>query len=250
MYDDFETNTSYKYLKIVVDALTEPICLLGGWAVYLQVTKDYKEAVGRDYLGSRDIDLGFHFTPGLSEQEMRCSPLAQSIKAITKLGFEPLSFRYVKDIDRETGQPTEAMIPLFRRFQMAVDLIVDYQPKRFKSVFGFNPICEPLLKFAFEGNSRELVEFEKKLLLPSPSLLLATKLNSIQYRDKYDKRIKDLCDIYALLWHSGDTPQNVERKARQFTTLKLKATAEDIGKAAAALGQGAEAVEKVINVLR
>ena len=250
MYDDFETDTSYTYLKMVVDALTEPICLLGGWAVYLQVTRDYKEAVGRDYLGSRDIDLGFHLTGAMGKQDMLNSPLAQSIITLEKLGFEPLSFRYVKDIDRETGRPSDKTIPLFQRFQMAVDLIVDHQPKDFRPVFGFNPIQEPLLAFAFEGNSRKLAEFEKKLLLPSPPLLLATKLNSIKYRDKNDKRIKDLCDMYALLWHSGETPENVHRKARQFTAVKLEVTREDIHKAAASLGQGDEAVEKVLKVLR
>lgn len=251
MYDDFETNTSYKYLKIVVDALTEPICILGGWAVYLQVTKRYKEAVGKEYLGSRDIDLGFHFNKKATEQEIRHSPMARSIKAIEKLGFKPLSFRYIKDIDRETGKPTDTRIPLFRQFQMAVDLIVDSTPSQFKDVFGFNPICEPLLAFAFvdKKNTLELVEFEKKLLLPAPELLLATKLNSIQHRDKHDKLIKDLCDIYALIWYSGDTPRNVIDKARRFCKIQLEVTKEDIENAAASLGENVKAVERIMRLL-
>ena len=34
LYDDYETDFSYKYLREVINILDEPICILGGWAVY------------------------------------------------------------------------------------------------------------------------------------------------------------------------------------------------------------------------
>ena len=34
MYKEVETRVSYKYLKEVITALKEPICILEGWAVF------------------------------------------------------------------------------------------------------------------------------------------------------------------------------------------------------------------------
>jgi len=44
MYREFETRTSYKYLKEIINNLKEPICILGGWAVFFHVNKRFKEA--------------------------------------------------------------------------------------------------------------------------------------------------------------------------------------------------------------
>src|SRR3989338_7234765 len=57
MYKDAETETSYKYLKIVISELKEPICILGGWAVFFTVNKNYQKLALRVYIGSRGIDV-------------------------------------------------------------------------------------------------------------------------------------------------------------------------------------------------
>jgi hypothetical protein len=81
MYKEFETRTSYKYLKEVINNLKEPICILGGWAVFFHVNNKFEKEQGRPYLGSRDIDLGFNI-------ELNQSTLANTIKILTeKLKF-------------------------------------------------------------------------------------------------------------------------------------------------------------------
>ncbi len=60
MYQDQETKTSFHYLNKVINSLEEPICLLGGWAVYFSVNERFEKEKGYPYLGSRDIDLGFN----------------------------------------------------------------------------------------------------------------------------------------------------------------------------------------------
>ncbi len=67
LYSKFETETSYQYLKRIIEVLNEPVCLLGGWAVYLTVNTRFRESQGRNYLGSRDIDIGFHVDKNLDE---------------------------------------------------------------------------------------------------------------------------------------------------------------------------------------
>ncbi len=105
MYADYETKISQEYLERVIKALNEPICILGGWAVFLQVNKKFQQAQGQPYLGSRDIDLGFHFEKNSTLTAMKNSALAKTIHILEKeLGFEFLSFRYLKEIHTETGK--------------------------------------------------------------------------------------------------------------------------------------------------
>jgi hypothetical protein len=203
-------------------------------------------------LGSRDIDLGFHI-----EENLTKSGLSQTILILKeKLKFKPLSFRMMKEIHTETAEEIKEgeIVPAHFVFPMCVDLIVDTIPKNFKKTFGFDPIDEPLLKIAFEkGEHIIMEEFEKKLLLPRPELLLAMKINSLPNRDKEHKRIKDLCDIFALAWYTGinlnelDLSKYVSDKSIK-TCQKLIAD-DDLEKAAAQLGHDKEEIKRVIDIV-
>ena len=262
MYDDFETETSFTYLKDVIKVLDEPICILGGWAVFFLVNKDFKETKGRPYLGSRDIDLGFHIKKDISDKELKTSVLAKAINIIEKkLKFEPHgTSRYFKEINRETGKEIQKgkIIPKHDTFEMYIDPIVDNIPKNFNKVFKFKPIDEPLLSHAFENinNRAELEEFDKKLWLPSSELLIATKINSLKDRDKEHKKIKDICDIFALLWHSEESASNLRLKAQKFLTQKKIRESlstikdEDLKKASEQLDYTPEEIRKVIFTLK
>ncbi|OYT46600.1 hypothetical protein B6U90_00765 [Thermoplasmatales archaeon ex4484_6] len=104
------------------------------------------------------------------------------------------------ELDPETARKT----PSYNIFPIFVDLIVDNIPNNFRERYGFNPVDEPLLRELFESESkRSIVEFLGKLVwLPSPNVLLATKIKSYPSRDKDHKRIKDMCDITSLLLFS------------------------------------------------
>lgn len=252
MYKEFETRTSYKYLKEVINSLKEPICILGGWAVFFHVNKRFEKAQGRPYLGSRDIDLGFEIGKNIKQ-----STLSETIKTLTeKLDFKPLSFRLVKEIHTETEEEiiNEEKIPAHFIFPMYVDLIVDSIPADFKKNYGFNPIDEPLLKVVFEKKEYAILkEFEKKLMLPKPEILIAMKINSLPDRDKEHKRIKDICDIFALAWYSGLNPEKIDllkylqknRLKKCSQTLKK----EDYAKAGVQLGHDAQEIKRIFDIL-
>ncbi len=225
MYPEFETRTSYKYLQQVISALEEPIFILGGWAVFLHVNKNFQKAQGRPYLGSRDIDLGFHLDKNATMEQMKNSALAKSLDILQhKLNFKSVSFRLLNEVHTVTEEEIEAgkIIPAHFIFPMYVDVLVDNIPAKFKDFFHFQPADEPLLRFAFEdgGYREELKEYGKKLWLPKPELLLATKMNALKMRDKEHKRIKDLCDIFALLWYSKEKPQELKKKVIRFLPSK------------------------------
>ena len=255
MYEEFETKTSYKYLQKVIRSLKEPICILGGWAVFFYVNRRFHEAQGRHYLGSRDIDLGFHIMG-----DLRQSTLVQSIKILKeKLKFKPLSFRLYKEVHTETEEEIQEgqIIPAHFRFPMFVDLIVDNIPKNFKKETGFDPIDEPLLKFAFENKkNQDLVKkFDRKLLLPTPELLLAMKIKSLPDRDKEHKKVKDICDIFALLWYSSINHKEAKKKHLAFVTRRdikkcLKnIEKEDLQKASPQLNHSVEEIERVLELM-
>lgn len=257
MYKEFETRTSYEYLQKVIAALEEPVCMLGGWAVFFHVNKNFQLAQGRPYLGSRDIDVGFHLGKNATVEEMKRSSLAKSIAILqNNLGFEPLAFRFFKDLHTETGKEAASSesIPAHLRFPMYVDVIVDNIPEQFKDVFGFQPIDEPLLRYSFSEEKCRTVlkEFNRKLLLPTPDVLLGTKAHSLAGRDKQHKRVKDLCDIFALLWYGGSTPQEIAAKATRFIQLPqfrqtlAKLQSEDYEQVAGQLNHTPEEVKRVL----
>ena len=127
---------------------------------------------------------------------------------LLEIGYIPSgTSRFLRIINRETEETlTEEQaksIPQFNLFYLYVDPIVDIIHPKHYEVFSIEPIDEPLLSVAFEKERFETMEYENiPILIPTPEILIATKLMSFLGRDKEDKRIKDACDIYSLLWYS------------------------------------------------
>ncbi|MCY4490938.1 MAG: hypothetical protein OXC46_05665 [Thaumarchaeota archaeon] len=102
LYENYETDIPKNNLVKVFSKVTKPLCLLGGWAVYLTVNEAFKKDKGRSYHGSKDIDLGFHFSKNESQESLINSAFNQSIKALEKIGFYSIDFRLVQQYHRET----------------------------------------------------------------------------------------------------------------------------------------------------
>ena len=160
LYHNYETEISFKYLKEVVNILDEPIFILGGWAVYFAVNEKIQADRGMGYLGSKDIDLGFHIDKNITDKSLKKTPIAKTIKSLEKNGFKPLSYRYYKDIGIETGKELtreqSAITPIHDIFQIYVDLIVDEIHPTFKKTFGLDPIDESLLTHVFEEKTNRI----------------------------------------------------------------------------------------------
>jgi len=81
--------------------------------------------------------------------------------------------------------------------------MVDRIHPKHSDVFGMKPLDEPVLARVFQEKCGISVALgDKKVVIPPPHLLLASKLRSLPARQKDDKVIKDACDIYAIIWHS------------------------------------------------
>jgi len=247
LYQSTEIQTSEKYLQKIFELVKGNICLLGGWAVHHIVNKNFEKTTGTSYIGSRDIDIGFHIDKNWSEEQLRKSEFCNALKQIENMGFIPISFRLAKDFNLETGKeltPAEsAKLPQHEILRLYVDPIVDYIHPRIKPLLGFVPIDEPLLSFVFTKKLSITTRlFETNVVMPQTHVLLAMKLNSVINRDKEDKRIKDIADIYALLWHSDTKitqlkdqlysiypPEKARKTTQTFTKTEIQKVSKNIG---------------------
>jgi len=211
MYRDSETDFSRNYLKEILGALPQPFCLMGGWSVYLTLNEKFEAATGREYLGSRDIDLGFHLDPKWKPKEFEGSSFGKAIAKIQSMGFEPESFRFVKRYHlsqkRELTPEEGRRLPQYDIFNLYIDVLVDSKdPKRFE-VAGFKVLEEPLLARVFSGADYVTTKLEGvSVAMPAPGLLMEMKTKSFPDRTQDDKRTKDLTDLCALLLFSGSKP--------------------------------------------
>lgn len=86
MYDVDELASAREALEALVGALPGGAVLLGGWAVYHLVDGSYQREHGVPYLGSRDIDVGFHVDPSWTDDRLRSSAFARTIEVARTMG--------------------------------------------------------------------------------------------------------------------------------------------------------------------
>ena len=225
LYDRVERESALDGLNYIVARLPEPFLLLGGWAIYVTVNDSFREEHGSHYLGSRDIDVCFHIDPKVNGSELKNSTFAKAIVIVQELGYLPHgSCLYCKMIRRDTGEilteDVARSILIHEIFYLYVDMMVDTIHPLQKEIFGFNVLDEPILARVFEEQPGVMVNLGGcNILVPPPSILLATKLRSLPHRTKDDKRVKDACDIYSILWHSpNDYRRILEDIHREYPT--------------------------------
>lgn len=257
LYQNYEVEVSQSQLSKILSVLDEPVCLLGGWAVYITVNRNFAGSQGRNFEGSRDIDLGFHIDASWTDDELKGSLFGRTIRRIAEVGFEPISFRFMKHFHTETRRELSAEEARSTSqafiFNMYIDPLVDSIHPDSKKVFGFVPIDEPLLSEVFRGKkSISVKEFGSEVTLPKPSVLLAMKLGSVSNRDKEQKRIKDIIDIYGLLWYSDDKLETIRAELISMIDQKRVSSVvssfkdEELAAVARNLGVGKNEVSAVI----
>ncbi len=258
LYDTMETGSALGALRNIAGMLPGPFVVVGGWGVHLTVTASYEREHGVPYIGSRDIDLGFHIDPAADMEALRATPFSRAVDVVRSVGYVPYgSFRYCRMIRKGSGETlTEEdarHVPLYDLFYLFIDLLVDRIHPRHAEAFGAKAIDEPILaRVLDEGLWRGVPIGRTTALVPRPHMLLAMKLRAIPSRQKDDKVLKDACDIYALMWHSPEAPGEVAGAVRREYPSECAAglaviTDEVAGRAAAHLGVE---IETYLDVVR
>lgn len=214
-YVDKITDISEEELRPLLATVEPPACLLGGWAVHLHVNEGFQSEYDGEYIGSRDVDLGFHVDPGWDAGELEAAPVRDSVERVMDEGYTPAGFRFVRHFNRETGETlTEndvRELPSYQVFELYLDIIPDTDDlDTFEDVFGFRPPAEPLLAHAFVDDAASPLmeslpwDIPEELQIVDPDLLAAMKIRSIPDRERNQKRVKDVADLHALLWYVGE----------------------------------------------
>ena len=261
LYDREETDPALEALGVLSRELPEPFLLIGGWAVYLTVNKSYRKEHGVPYLGSRDIDLGFHVDSDCDDDALRNCTYAKALSVLDRVGYRPHgSFRYCRIIRRDTGESIDekaaARMNHYDIIYLYVDMMVDNIHPKHREFFRADPMDEPLLSRVFEEGSgiQETINVTR-VIIPPPHILLATKLKAIPDRTKEDKLWKDACDIYAIIWHSRtsfrDILSSVRREYPDHCRKALKTINDEVvEKAAHHLGVDKETYVGVVGQLK
>jgi hypothetical protein len=133
----------------------------------------------------------------------------------SELGYHRGRFGFYQQFHRETGdrlteEGTQSQ-PAHNIFRMDIDIIPDTTAlDAFQDAFGFRPPAEPLLAPVFRDDEGEKLDKyvswtapEAALIAPATALA-AMKIRAFPERDKSHKQLKDLADLHALLWYTGE----------------------------------------------
>ncbi len=189
MYDIEETNASQKELQNLVQSCKTnnvKIAVIGGWASRLHVNDVYKQSFGKNYMGSRDIDVFF------KRQDDE-----KFLKIISDMGFfrdvYPFRWRKIYDKNRKTFITEEESKNknLFDLIQIFLDVFSDGKSERIDTWCDLGPLKNP--------NVVTVGEYD---LIDVPTLV-DLKCIAMASRERADKENKDACDLYALLEYSN-----------------------------------------------
>jgi len=219
LYDERVTTVSLDTLREIVELMDHPLCLCGGWAVYFTINAFFKEKKGREYLGSQDIDIGFYIPPMISKSELVSTPLFKTLDILKSNGFLSDGFRYRKDIKLDQRMNTRST-PETEMFALYVDILVNSYPPSMYDIYPNYFFEVPLIEEVYnnERNQISLSGISGNLFMPTRAILTAMKIRSLPSRgQEYHKKIKDLCDLYGLLWFSERSIQDNMKEVLSFT---------------------------------
>lgn len=218
-YSEEVTEFSESELQELLEVASPPVSLLGGWAVHLHVTEPFEAEYGRQYIGSRDIDLGVHVEPGWDVETLQSKPVSRTLTAVeSELSYNRGRFGFYQYFHRMTKERLSdadaAEYPQHEIFRVDIDVLPSTEElDAFAEAFGFRPPAEPLLNPVFSnGQFKDLDEFvawdvPADVRLAPRAILAAMKLRAFPERDKSHKRLKDLADLHALVWYGTDFQQ-------------------------------------------
>jgi hypothetical protein len=212
IYDPLETEASKKVLVELLDELqlNESFGLVGGWAVHSLVGEEFLRATGREFPMSRDIDFFIDCSGDFPREFAR---------AVRKVGFVPggYKFRYTLVLDRDSmGKLSEHEAGRRQTFEL-IYVFLDVLGNKESGELGVwpNEIVGRIIK---EKAVKAVTIGGRRVLVPKEDLLLMLKTEAFLHRETREKKMKDACDIYGLLFYS---PVKVPELRREPWKLEL-----------------------------
>lgn len=210
LYDEKITDASFKNLESILELVDFTICICGGWAVYFTVNEYFKEIKDRNYIGSQDIDIGFSLKPMMGKTELVSTDLFKMMKILEENGYKSSMFGYKKDISFEDNK-SKKDDSAEENFTLYVDILVNSYPQSYQDISPQSFFEVPLIEKVYKNNQFQvkLQDISEYLIIPTRVILGAMKIISIPSRGKHHKIVKDLCDLYSLIWFADESPDEI-----------------------------------------
>lgn len=219
--------------------------------MYFTINDFFQQQKNRPYLGSRDIDIGFVLKPMMTKHELESTPLFKTINILELKGFQPEGFRYRKDIsDFHTGNTDP--------FTFYIDILVNAYPPSLYDIYPQSFFEVPFLEYVYSNPQFQITipAVSHNVVMPIRELLIAMKMHSLPARGHVrHKMVKDLCDLYGLLWYSSisieDLIKGLQTFVKRETIEQLKKTIDSglIKESEALLGEPKGSIHTVLHAL-
>jgi len=193
------------------------ICLLGGWAVYYTVNDYFSNKKKRPYLGSRDIDFGIYLKPMMGKSELISTTLFKVLTILESEGFQAEGIRYRKDITYKSKDLNDEKIKE-ESFPLYIDIIVNSYPLSYSDIIHQYFFEESLVEIIYSNrqNQVDIPKISNLIFMPIPEILIACKIRAIPGRDTQHKRVKDICDLYSLLFYTAKSFDKTVNELKKY----------------------------------
>ncbi|MEF8848849.1 MAG: hypothetical protein V5A68_06920 [Candidatus Thermoplasmatota archaeon] len=194
------------------------------------IVNDYfKDQKDRNYIGSQDIDIGFSLKPMRGKTELESTNLFKMLNILEKNDYKPSLFGYKKDIPFKNSGFLEDE-EKEETFTIYVDILVNSYPQSYQDIHQNSFFEVPLIEKIYNDKKYQIKipEISKYLFIPNRNMMIAMKIISLPSREKNHKMIKDLCDLYTLIWSSDKSTNKIVNEIseilqpKRFKRLKEK----------------------------
>jgi len=141
----------------------------------------------------------------MTKSELESTNLFKILKILESNSFKPEGFRYRKDITYAEPGIKKGDTEKNKTFSLYVDILVNSYPPSLNDIY---PNCffeVPLIEQVYSNVKYQvkLSSLSDDLFIPTREIITAMKIQSLSSRGNvHHKKVKDLCDIYGLLWYS------------------------------------------------
>ena len=153
----------------------------------------------------------------MTKSQLASTDLYKTLEILESNGYKPEGFRYRKDVSyAELG--IEDHDGDNETFALYVDVLVNSYPPSLNDLI---PNCffeVPLIEHVYNDkkNQVKISSVSKNLFIPIQEIIIAMKICSLPTRGIRHKMVKDLCDLYGLLWYSSKPMDDINKELPTF----------------------------------
>ena len=146
----------------------------------------------------------------MGKTELESTNLFKMLDILEKNDYKPSMLGYKKDIpfeniDLSKDEDKEKMFTLY------VDILVNSYPQSYQDIHKNSFFEVPLIENIYNDEKYQvkIPKLSKYLFIPNREMMIAMKIISLPSREKHHKIVKDLCDLYILIWSSDNSPNKI-----------------------------------------